>query len=75
MARAWQTRPSQLLAEDDDVLAFLLDEALALRLESPRPAPSQLPPGMTYEDPRDIPRPGPVAPGPAAAILAEGAHA
>ena len=59
---------------------FLLDEALAMRLTVERlnaqPAPaSRLPAGMRYEDVRTVPTPGPVAAGPAAAIVQERAHA
>lgn len=39
-ARMWGTRPSRLLAMEDDVVAYALDEALALRiaLEANQPA-------------------------------------
>lgn len=55
------------------MLAFLLDEALALRLQVEALAAtskrSTLPAGMRYESARDVPRPGPVRPGPAAHII------
>lgn len=74
-AQAWQTRPSALLSEDDEVIAFLLDEALALRLRveelnSVKPRP-KLPGGMQYEDADEVPARGPVARGPAAGIVEE----
>jgi len=60
------------------VVAYLLDEALALRLQVEQlnampKAPSRLPVGLRYEVPADLPpRPRrPLVPGPAAHILEE----
>lgn len=73
-AKAWQTRPSALLGLEDDVIAYAIDEALAIRELASQQRPSQLPPGMRYESVADVPRHGPVVPGPYA-HLTGAAHA
>jgi hypothetical protein len=69
-ARMWGARPSQLLSLRDDVTAFALDEALALRsLVEREVPPAQLPAGQRYERPSDVPRRGRVVPGPYAHLV------
>jgi len=75
-AKTWGLRPSSLLQERDEVCAFLLDEALAVRLHveelnaMPK-ASNKLPGGLRYEVPADLPpkRREPIVPGPAAHLL------
>jgi hypothetical protein len=64
-AKTWATRPSSLLAEPDEVRAFLLDEALGVRLQllelQAAPAARKLPDGLRYA-PESIYPPRPTAP-------------
>ena len=63
-ASRWSVRPSSLLGLEDEVIAYCLDEALALRA-----ATTSEPAREGYDDPRSVARPGPVAPGPAAHLV------
>lgn len=61
-AQTWQARPSDLLRVVDDVTAYALDEALALRLQVDhlaqlrRPAaPKPPPPGTRWATEADYP--------------------
>lgn len=65
-AKRWQTRPSLLLSVRDDVMGFLLDESLALRLvaqelqaTSARDAKAKLPVGLRYASEADYDDPLP----------------
>lgn len=63
-ADRWGTTPSRMLAIRDEVTAFLVDEALATRLELAefrerlaamgRPKDDDLLPDERYEDPSDV---------------------
>jgi hypothetical protein len=64
-ASRWGERPSSLLGLEDEVIAYCLDVALALRLGM-KAEPSR----EGYDDPRAVARSGPVAPGPAAHLVA-----
>ena len=78
-ARAWSVRPSSLLPGSDEVHAYLIDEALAVRLQVEMvnalddKRPTVVPPaGTTFATDADYPPDpsGPVAPGPAAVVEA-----